>query len=691
MDQHLIRASNRCFEIAAGFSEDELEAFEEKLEMDYHQNIVMEASDNSILSPKDYALVSKSSSLLGIKQEDQTEFDDLHESERKSEPTSDPIFNPHSSLWIKEVEESEVRDHDDTQDRRLRRNTRGNPVYNPDILSTIKQEEDSDFMETEDSDDSDWSEERERIQYTTRKPGSKQMKEEERSSEEPADQCTDKAISFERPKMPRDCKGKVSEYILDQISIYETGFCIINDPFVVMETQPDDSEKPKLYKCNKCGVCFRNTYQLGLHMVVHKGGKSTLETVSSERERTFSCPECKKRFLDNSSLVDHIKVHSKRLQSDSKHTMPAKRKKTRTDGGKADKQVTSPKESQHRYQECGSRLNDNSKLENDFLSYPVRQPYACTECVSCFFRKSDLIRHLQKHVETNQEPVTCEDTSFNSSSPTKKEACNSEVLGEVITPNEKHACDRCERTFNYRSSLFSHQRTHCDRPYVCSECGRDFILISTLNKHKLTHTNPVEKPHQCSECGERFEHSYSLAKHRKTHIIDRPYQCYECERSFTLNAHLIRHQKTHREEKRNSSRLQHLANVQKEGEAENEINEFFSPGNFNVTHPFATDSNNILKNMPPGSSHQRTQVIDANGGPSIGDITALTRYQEIHHRVIDFDDIFIDMELHSKENVFNTPIASVKEKKLQRWFTCGNCGKRFSEHFLLIKHERTHI
>ncbi|XP_069069993.1 zinc finger protein 70-like isoform X2 [Pleurodeles waltl] len=724
MEQRLIRASSRCLEIAAGFSEDELEPFEEKIEMDY-QNIDLKATDNSIPSPKEYALVSKSSSLLAIKQEDHTEFDALQESETKNKPTSDPVFNPHSLLWIKEVEDSEVCDHDEAQDRR-NSGSPSNPVYNPDIVSAIKQEEDSDFMETEDSDDSDCSEEREHFQYTTRKtsgpqpmknrlikeeircsdikktdreitltssyrkPGPKQMKEKERSSEEPADQGTDKAISCEQQRMPQDCKGFVSEYILDRISIYETGFCVINDPFVMMETQSGDSGKPKLYKCNKCGICFRNSDQLGLHMVVHRGEKSTIETISTEKEIQFSCPECKKRFLENSMLVDHMKVHSKRLRSDSEHTMPAKCKKTHIDVMEANKKVINPKETQHRYKECGSRLNANSKLENHVVFYPVRQPYACTECVRCFFRKSDLIRHLQKHTETNQEPIICEDTSFNSSSPTKKEACNTEVFGDIIH-NEKHACDRCERTFSYRSSLLSHQRTHGDRPYVCSECGRGFIHISTLYKHQLTHTNPPEKPHQCSECGERFEHTYSLAKHRKTHIIDRPYQCYECERSFTQNANLIRHQKTHREEKRNSARLQHLANVQKEGVAKKEIWDFISPGEFNVKHPRTADPNNILKDMPLGSTHQRTQVIEANGGTSRGDITAPTRYQETHHRVIDFDEIFIDMELHSKENVFNTPIASVKEQKLEQWFTCSNCGQRFSEHFLLIKHERIHI
>ncbi|KAJ1199434.1 hypothetical protein NDU88_003270 [Pleurodeles waltl] len=167
MEQRLIRASSRCLEIAAGFSEDELEPFEEKIEMDY-QNIDLKATDNSIPSPKEYALVSKSSSLLAIKQEDHTEFDALQESETKNKPTSDPVFNPHSLLWIKEVEDSEVCDHDEAQDRR-NSGSPSNPVYNPDIVSAIKQEEDSDFMETEDSDDSDCSEEREHFQYTTRK------------------------------------------------------------------------------------------------------------------------------------------------------------------------------------------------------------------------------------------------------------------------------------------------------------------------------------------------------------------------------------------------------------------------------------------------------------------------------------------------------------------------------------------
>ncbi|XP_069469185.1 zinc finger protein 16-like isoform X2 [Ambystoma mexicanum] len=669
------RVSQTCREIAASFSEDELETFKERLDVDY-QNVSMEATDHSMCSSKD------------------------------------PVFNPESSLWIKEVEAYELSDPVDSEESRSSHST-NNPAFDLDIASSIKQEEDSDFIGTEDSNDSDCSGEGKRIEYATRsktgaqpiknvrikeesnssdvdstkedntsvsisrKPGSEKKKKKERSSEDSTVQCSDKTISLERQTNPQGYVTCVSEYRLDRISLYETGFCVITDPFVSMGNQPHDMlcnhppllEKPKLYTYSD---------QVRLHEIVHKGDQPNVETLPPKRGRPLICAECKKRFLDNASLVEHKKAHVEKHHNNSQSDASFRSIKAHTEVKEPNLETIANTRTSYRYKQCGNRAKHPVKQ-------PVRKPYACSKCVKCFFWKTDLIKHMKNHIEKSPEHIASMGHLLDCSGPMKNPDFDTETFQDNFPKEEKYFCSKCEIIFSCRSSLLSHQRTHTEGcPYTCSKCDKSFRYISTLYKHQTMHINPTEKPYQCSECGERFEQTSSLAKHRRTHSIERPYKCYECEKSFTQNSNLIRHQKTHREEKRNSARLLHQRANKKETDSDNEFKDIPSP-----TQPSVTNCDKRF-NLQPGSLRTQVHVMDINTDSNLK-VTTPARYQETHHRVIDFDDIFIDMELQPKENEFNNAIQYFHEHRFKKWFSCGNCGQRFSEHLLLIKHERIHI
>lgn len=52
-----------------------------------------------------------------------------------------------------------------------------------------------------------------------------------------------------------------------------------------------------------------------------------------------------------------------------------------------------------------------------------------------------------------------------------------------------HKCNVCNRSFNQRSNLKTHQLTHTDhKPYECSTCGKVFRRNCDLRRHTLTHT-----------------------------------------------------------------------------------------------------------------------------------------------------------------------------------------------------------
>uniref|UniRef100_A0A8C3QKL5 C2H2-type domain-containing protein n=1 Tax=Cyanoderma ruficeps TaxID=181631 RepID=A0A8C3QKL5_9PASS len=125
-------------------------------------------------------------------------------------------------------------------------------------------------------------------------------------------------------------------------------------------------------------------------------------------------------------------------------------------------------------------------------------------------------------------------------------AWNSELgVREQLPDGESpYKCSECEKSFNRRSHLTVHQRSHTrERPYECPECGKSFSILSTLISHHRIHTG--ERPFECGQCGKGFRSSSDLTVHQRCHTGERPYECGECGKRFRRSSHLIVHQMTH--------------------------------------------------------------------------------------------------------------------------------------------------
>lgn len=85
------------------------------------------------------------------------------------------------------------------------------------------------------------------------------------------------------------------------------------------------------------------------------------------------------------------------------------------------------------------------------------------------------------------------------------------------SPNKlKYACKECGRSFFRKSDLVRHIQIHLGiKPNVCTICGKQFIQRSALTVHLRVHTG--EKPFGCQKCGRSFSDSSSLARHRRIH------------------------------------------------------------------------------------------------------------------------------------------------------------------------------
>lgn len=80
----------------------------------------------------------------------------------------------------------------------------------------------------------------------------------------------------------------------------------------------------------------------------------------------------------------------------------------------------------------------------------------------------------------------------------------------------KYGCKECGRSFFRKSDLVRHIQIHLGiKPNVCTICGKQFIQRSALTVHLRVHTG--EKPFGCQKCGRNFSDSSSLARHRRIH------------------------------------------------------------------------------------------------------------------------------------------------------------------------------
>ncbi|XP_072280699.1 uncharacterized protein [Pyxicephalus adspersus] len=123
--------------------------------------------------------------------------------------------------------------------------------------------------------------------------------------------------------------------------------------------------------------------------------------------------------------------------------------------------------------------------------------------------------------------------------------------GEHTPPRPEgktYSCSACDKHFNRRGNLISHQRTHSgEKPFSCSECGKCFAWKVQLVRHQTIH--PVMTPLSCPDCGESFTERETLMSHKKTHTTEKPYSCPECGKCFSWKDQLVKHLKLHTGEK----------------------------------------------------------------------------------------------------------------------------------------------
>ncbi|XP_060851004.1 zinc finger protein 708-like isoform X2 [Rhopalosiphum padi] len=174
---------------------------------------------------------------------------------------------------------------------------------------------------------------------------------------------------------------------------------------------------------------------------------------------------------------------------------------------------------------------DNFKAlcsENKSPSVKRQNIYKCADCKYQTPRKSDLKKHLKRH-------MGCTYTTFLYDSLKRhKKLKHSDDIGT------KYVCSICYHVSASKHDLNMHSYTHNKvKSYMCEECGSMFAIKSRLITHQNTvHNEPV---HPCQVCDKSFKTLTLLKRHTVIHSRFKPYCCPFCNHSSNSQSNLTKH------------------------------------------------------------------------------------------------------------------------------------------------------
>ncbi|KAI1890712.1 hypothetical protein AGOR_G00156460 [Albula goreensis] len=285
--------------------------------------------------------------------------------------------------------------------------------------------------------------------------------------------------------------------------------------------------------CDICGKTF-----------AHPSGMLYHKRTEHFDEKPYMCKECGAKFAANSSLKNHMRLHTGERPFLCKHcdmsfsqaaALSYHTKKKHSEG------------KMYACQYCEALFAQSIELTRHVRTHTGDKPYVCRECGKGFSQANGLSVHLQTF-HNIMNPHDCQKCrmSFASVEEHRKHI-------QECHPKEYHQCDVCNKVFNTATLLMKHMVTHIGKkPFSCKICHKAYQQLSGLWYHNRT-THPevfagqgprvLKSVFQCTSCDKAFCTSASLAKHEKAEHPEKRYECEDCKQTFTGTDELMTHRK----------------------------------------------------------------------------------------------------------------------------------------------------